>query len=89
MWFHAGAHDELWFAAEALQLRDGVNGHQPALVRVEAADLETEMVHPGSGSHRRHGRGVSYSIVVVAEGAKPKPKRRAKARTTPQPTKKS
>ena len=22
--------------------------------------------------HRRHGRGVSYSIVVVAEGAKPK-----------------
>jgi phosphofructokinase-like protein len=35
-------------------------------------EIEYDIDKVIEGFHRRHGRGVSYSIVVVAEGAKPK-----------------
>ncbi len=35
-------------------------------------EIDYDLDHVIDAFHRRHGRGVSYSIVVVAEGAKPK-----------------
>src|SRR6185369_360638 len=35
-------------------------------------EIEYDIDRVVEAFHRRHGRGVSYSIVVVAEGAKPK-----------------
>jgi 6-phosphofructokinase 1 len=35
-------------------------------------EIEYDIHHVVEAFHRRHGRGVTYSLVVVAEGAKPK-----------------
>ena len=43
----ASSHDEFHGVSSALELGRRRNGHEPALVRVEAADLEPEMIGAG------------------------------------------
>ncbi|MER3405320.1 MAG: hypothetical protein C4289_09320 [Chloroflexota bacterium] len=58
MWFNAAADDELWPPAALLQASDRFHGHDPALIRIEAADLEQQEVPVEGLPQAPHARGI-------------------------------